>query len=179
MTEGWPFEIEGTGIVYRFTDPTDQLLDEFDAGSEPWSTNVTAYFVGRKWVARDRTCYQFSADGLVIGYAAVAVAPCSHPDDSASASADYLIIFMMGVDAQFRGAINPVSGATYYESIMAELAVIAVKEPGCAGLYLRVDQLNERAIRAYRRSGFITDASPAGVKTAKGRTFLTMRKVRP
>jgi hypothetical protein len=178
VTEGWPFAIEGSGIRYRHADPTDPAIDNFNAGAEPWAVHVAEYFRERRWLTRDRTCYQFGLDGAPIGYAAVALAPCAHPDESSSAKATYLIIFMIGVDVEFQGATNQSTGRSYFASIIDEVHRIATEVVDCVGLYLIVDRRNARAVRAYLRSGFFTDPSPAGTKSKGGRTFLTMRRAR-
>jgi hypothetical protein len=173
----WAYELEGSALCFRLADPSDPALDDFDCGVEEWSIHVTEYFRARRWLRNDRTCYQFGTDQDVIGYAAIAVAPCPHPDEASDTQADYLIIFMMGIDKRYQGATDPRADCTYYDSIMRMLATLARNTRACVGLYLRVNAKNERAIRAYRRTGFDPDATPGGTLREKKGTFLVMRKV--
>jgi hypothetical protein len=173
----WAYELDGSSLRFGLADPADPAIDTFDCGAEDWAVHVTNYFRGRRWIAGGRTCYQFGTEVDVVGYSAVAVAPCPHPDEASASQGDYLIIFMMGIDTKYQGVADAVGGCTYYDSMMRVLTNLAMATPNCFGLYLRVNARNERAIRAYRRSGFETDPTPNGTLREKKGTFLVMRKV--
>jgi hypothetical protein len=102
-------------------------------------------------------CYEFLLGRSTIGFASAVVVPCPHPTEVDTDSALYLKIFMLGLNASARGKVLR-SGRTAFVEVMEILEKLALRAPKCVGLYLWVNVLNERAIAAYQKVGFVRDA---------------------
>lgn len=163
----------------QFALPDDPDLDVFESGVE----EVDRYFRSREWFSAAKgkaapPTYQFKTHdgGEIVGYAAVAFRKCGHPNDDATDKAKYLAVYVAGVYRAFQGKKNPRSpDESFAVSLFRTLERFASDKQDCRGLYLWVRTDNSRAIRFYRKFGFIDD--PAGpVQRDSGAPHLTMRK---
>jgi ribosomal protein S18 acetylase RimI-like enzyme len=167
------------GIFVELAVPDDSFLDLFCSGHE----RVDHYFRSRAWFAEQSkggslTTYvvRVSEGGPVVGYSAVSFRNQPHPDDASISKAKVLVISMLGVDQAFQGQLNALApDQTYAASIMADLEERARSKASCVGLSLWVRSTNDRAIRFYKKVGFVAD--PAGPSQRDdGDPMLTMRK---
>lgn len=154
--------------------------DTFESGEE----EVTTYFRSRRWFNADKGqaapptyVFRTGPGGLVVGYASVSFRNAEHPDDKSAARAQYLMIYVAGVNTGFQGQRNPVAPEeTFAASMFGMIEGLAAAKQGCVGLSLWVRASNARAVRFYEKAGFVAD--PNGpVHRDGGAPHITMRKL--
>ncbi len=169
-------------LHYAFALPDDPELDGFDSGD----AEVDAYFRSRRWfnVAKGQAApptyvFRTDANGPVIGYAALSLRNAEHPDDQSPSRARYLMVYAVGLNRSFQGRANPrAPSSTLAASVFEIIEGFALAKSDCVGISLWVRATNERAIRFYRRLGFVAD--PGGpAQRDSGSPHLTMRKALP
>jgi ribosomal protein S18 acetylase RimI-like enzyme len=169
-------------LHYAFALPDDPELDGFDSGD----AEVDSYFRSRRWfnVAKGQAApptyvFRTDANGPVVGYAAVSFRNTEHPDDQSTTRARYLMVYAVGVNRPFQGQPNPSApSVTLAASIFEAVETLALAKPDCVGMSLWARATNERALRFYRRLGFVAD--PGGpTQRDSGSPHLTMRKPLP
>ena len=149
----------------------------FNCGTNDTATAINAFFRGGEWSGKTgMVALRFVLAGARIGYAAVVMSRNTFPDSTGTIDADYLAIWMMGIDQPFHGAIDPgsTSGLRVSDAVMRGCEVVAAAN-SVAGMSLWVREANAPARRLYLRNGFFEDQR--GVfKDRRGIEMLEMRK---
>lgn len=175
-------QIPGTSLFYCLAQADDPELDMFECGTDAYAIEVAEFFRKRGWIGSrlHPDCYQFRTADAIVGYAAVTMAPCRHPDETRLTLAIYLVVMVMGIGHQFQGAVDPSAApARYSDGVFRGLEALARAEPLSVGIYLRVREGNTRARRFYERIGFEPDQSTGGryVDARSGEPTLILRKL--
>jgi ribosomal protein S18 acetylase RimI-like enzyme len=168
------------GLHVSMADPADSELDVFKSGE----AEVDAHFRSRGWwnLQKSETSpptYQVRTQegGEVVGYLSMVRRRLPHPHDGSIDRAKYVVVYVVGIYEKFHGVLNPRSeNETYAKSIFQFIEAWAQSDGSCVGISLWVRANNPRAIRFYRKLGFLED--PAGpVSRDSGAQHLTMRKL--
>lgn len=173
-----PYSIPDSAVEFEAQlDPFDPALAHFDCGTDATALAINAFFRGGKWVMQKRmVALRFVVSGARLGYAAVRMSRQPYPDSIGSQEADYLAIWMMGVDQAFQGAADPgsSSGSKLSDAVMKGCELVAAVN-SAAGMSLWVREANAPARRLYSRNGFFED--PRGIfQDKRGINMLEMRK---
>lgn len=173
-----PYPIPDSVVEFEAQlDPFDPALAYFDCGTDDTALAINGFFRGGMWTKHiGMVALRFVVAGARIGYAAVVMSRNSYPDSTGSHDADYLAIWMMGVDQAFHGAGDPgsSSGSRLSDAVMRGCEQVATAN-SAAGMSLWVRQANAPARRLYSRNGFFED--PRGTfHDRRGIEMLEMRK---
>lgn len=167
-------------IHAELADPADAAVDAFECGDG----EVNHYFTSRSWFRDGKLSppmtYQFrtTSGGPIVGYAAVAPKNTPHPSDGDVGKAKYLVIYAVGVNMPFQGALfQETPKETYAAAIFRFLE--GKRPANCVGLSLWVRDNNTQAIAFYKKFGFVADPTGPTVRDESGAPHLTMRKLAP
>ena len=172
----WSVRVPDSALGSREADADDADLDTFDTGDDEFALEVNAFFRNRGWKKiPGAICLQFGTRTEIVGYAAIGERSIPHPSQESVETADYVIIYVMGVTRALHGEHDPGApdGTSFAMTIFRTLETGFAK--GLTGLSLHVRTRNGKAIHFYEESGFGFD--PEGDFIDCGKPTRIMRKI--